>query len=498
MTSKVGNFGSSMKYKHLFGLENPKSHVYYNLKPSLNNTENNGIAANDKYFAIAYDGGGGPVYVSDLDNYGKVEPDCNVVNGHKASVIDINFSPFKSSIMATASTDCTVNLWDLNGTNQSYGGGDAFYTHIHGHSLRCVAFSPTVDHMLVTCAMDQKTRIFDIEKGKESTPVSSINNEAVVNNISFNYDGTLLVHACKDKCLRIIDPRAAGVIAMKTHDNARLGINVRSSWCSRQQNVDVILTTSSMSGQRLLQLWDPRKLEIDPICSKIVDSESSALFPMYDESSGICFVAGKGDSIIRYYELNFLEEQSNFIDANIEKANEFKTDNTQPIAGICLLPKNLCNVREVEVTKMLKLTQNAVIPITFTLPRQKKEFFQDDIYLPIKASIPSIDFNSFMSSTPGTNIVANYESMKPADMIRLSEKPADMIRTLKTTEFKEKIDKAEIEAKERENVFAKMAQMAIERQQYHPNLSGGSQPIQGKVDAKIMSESEVADDEWDD
>jgi hypothetical protein len=45
-----------------------------------------------------------------------------------------------------------------------------------------------------------------------------------------------------------------------------------------------------------------------------------------------------------------------------------------------------------------------------------------------------------------------------------------------------------------------MSQMAIERQQYHPNLSGGGnqQPMQGKVDAKIMSESEVADDEWDD
>ena len=483
--------------------------MYYNLKPSLNNTENNGIACSDKYWAIPYEGGGGPVYVSTLEQYGKIEPDCPVVNGHKANVVDIGFSPFNSSIMVTASADCTIKLWNLNETNRCYGEEDSFFSYMHGHSLRCIAFSPTVDNMLVTCAMDQKTRVFDIEKGKVAYSISSkqgmedglislIHNEAIVNNISFNYDGTLLVHACKNKCLRVIDPRVP-VIAMKTHEtSSRLGNNVRASWCSRSQNVDVILTTCSMSGQRYVQLWDPRKLLIEPMCSKIVDSESGALFPMYDESSGVCFVAGKGDNIIRYYELNFLEDQSNLVDAMVEKANEFKSDNTQPIAGICLLPKTLVNVREVEVAKMLKLTQNAVIPITYSLPRQRKEYFQDDIYGPIKASIPSIDFNSFMSSTPGSSIIVKTNNLKPTDMIALIEKPEEEKKTAKTTEFKEKIDKAEIEAKERENVFAKLSQMAIERAAYHPNLSGGNNSIPGKVDAKLVSNNDVEDDEWDD
>ena len=182
----------------------------------------------------------------------------------------------------------------------------------------------------------------------------------------------------------------------------------------------------------------------------------------------------------------------------VEKANEFKSDNTQPIAGICLLPKTLVNVREVEVAKMLKLTQNAVIPITYSLPRQRKEYFQDDIYGPIKASIPSIDFNSFMSSTPGSSIIVKTNNLKPTDMIALSEKPEEEKKTAKTTEFKEKIDKAEIEAKERENVFAKLSQMAIERAAYHPNLSGGNNSIPGKVDAKLVSNNDVEDDEWDD
>jgi hypothetical protein len=47
---------------------------------------------------------------------------------------------------------------------------------------------------------------------------------------------------------------------------------------------------------------------------------------MYDESSSVCFIAGKGDSIIRIFELNFLEDQSKQLDhISCEKANEFKS-----------------------------------------------------------------------------------------------------------------------------------------------------------------------------
>lgn len=388
-------------------------------------------------------------------------------------------------MLCTASADCTVKIWDLDAQ-------ETVHSFTHGHSLRCVEFSKTVDSMLVTCAMDQKTRIFNIEEGSE---YSVINTESVVNNISSNYDGTMLVHACKDGCLRIIDPRAAA-ITMKTRDtNVKLGNNCRATWCCRDNNVDVILTTSSILGQRLIHLFDPRKLDTEPICSKLIDSESGVMFPMYDES-GVCFIAGKGDSIIHLFELKFLEELSN---ASIEKANEFKTDNSQPISGICMQSKRLVNVKDVEVTKFLKLTQNAVIPISFCLPRQRNlDYFQDDVYKPIIASTPSIDFQSYVQSTPGSRIAVKLDDLKPQDMINLTEKPEEPKKVAKTIEFKEEIDKAGQEKNEREIIFARLSAMAIERQQYHPNLSGGNNSIPGKVDAINISESEVAEDEWDD
>jgi hypothetical protein len=51
---------------------------------------------------------GGPVYVAPLSDFGKVEPDCAVVNGHKSAVQEVAFSPFHPGLMATGSNDSTV------------------------------------------------------------------------------------------------------------------------------------------------------------------------------------------------------------------------------------------------------------------------------------------------------------------------------------------------------------------------------------------------------
>jgi WD40 repeat protein len=60
-------------------------------------------------------GGGGPVFVSYLDSFGKVEPGCAVLNGHKSAVTDISFSPFHSGLLASGSLDGTIKvLADLN------------------------------------------------------------------------------------------------------------------------------------------------------------------------------------------------------------------------------------------------------------------------------------------------------------------------------------------------------------------------------------------------
>ena len=98
----------------MFGTETPKSGIFYNIKPNTSAMDSPLIACSDVFWAVPYQGAGGPVFVSKLSSCGKVEPSCAVVRGHKASVLDVAFSPFDSHIMATASDDCTVKIWSLD------------------------------------------------------------------------------------------------------------------------------------------------------------------------------------------------------------------------------------------------------------------------------------------------------------------------------------------------------------------------------------------------
>ena len=41
-----------------------------------------------------------------------------------------------------------------------------------------------------------------------------------------------------------------------------------------------------------------------------------------------------------------------------------------PAKSICMVPKRACDVMDTEVTRLLKLTANAVIPIRYTVPRK--------------------------------------------------------------------------------------------------------------------------------
>jgi energy-converting hydrogenase A subunit M len=122
-SKRFSNLNSSLKFRHMFGTESVKEFSFYNLQPDLSATDSPIIACSDTCFALPYKGGGGPVFISVIDSFGKVKADSTsyvngdspssniLVNAHKAPVQDIAFSSFHDSIMATGSADSTVIVY---------------------------------------------------------------------------------------------------------------------------------------------------------------------------------------------------------------------------------------------------------------------------------------------------------------------------------------------------------------------------------------------------
>lgn len=111
-----------------------------------------------------------------------------------------------------------------------------------------------------------------------------------------------------------------------------------------------------------------------------------------------------------------------------------------PRQGFVFLPKTVCEVREVEFARALRLGQSTLEPVAFHVPRVKvgggdpamfevmwevgdpsqhplppqKEYFQDDIYLPTRVWWePALDGSTWLA---GEDREQRRASLRPADM----------------------------------------------------------------------------------
>jgi WD40 repeat protein len=72
-----------------------------------------------------------------------------------------------------------------------------------------VKFSPVVDGLLWTSSLDMTVRLHDVETGEEiSTLELNLRETSQANSMSFNFDASMVALSCKDRAIRICDPRS--------------------------------------------------------------------------------------------------------------------------------------------------------------------------------------------------------------------------------------------------------------------------------------------------
>jgi WD40 repeat protein len=106
---------SHAKFKYLRGEVLNSMGTITNLSIPDAGIEGNMITGNDKFVAIPWKaGGGGCVHVRKIEDSGRVpNMDTPLLLGHKGLIQDLSFSPHNSTLLATASADSTVKLWNI-------------------------------------------------------------------------------------------------------------------------------------------------------------------------------------------------------------------------------------------------------------------------------------------------------------------------------------------------------------------------------------------------
>lgn len=383
----------SSKYRHVFGTTAKRDLCYENMNTITSSAETNHIAANGKYFCVAWRAGGGAVAVVKHDKVGKVT-ETPLITGHSSEVIDFQFSPYNDQILATGSADTAIKIWEIPEDGYTANESEC-RIELSGHSkkISALTFHPTAENVLASISWDGTVKTWDMAMGEEKSSIA-VGNDTLLT-AEWSYDGATIATTCKDKKLRLLDTRAGKEISCSDAHASSKG-----SRCLYLGKTGLLMTSGfSKISERQLMFWDPRNMAA-PAGTLEIDVASGALMPFYDEDTSILYVGGKGDADIKYFEIvgeaPFAFSLSAFRDKNPQK-------------GLCMFPKRACDVMGAEVGRFLRLTDKMVEPVSFTVPR-KGDSFQEDIFVDSRSVEPAMTSAEFFG---GATRPPKYASMKP-------------------------------------------------------------------------------------
>lgn len=385
------------KFRHVFGQQKKKEECLDGIRITRNAWDSSFCSVNPVFIAIVLEAqGGGSFQVLPHSQVGKIALDYPKINGHTAAVLDVQFCPYNDYLIASASEDCNVKVWQLPEGGFPYDPKDPKknkdYTEalvtLTGHQRRVgiVEWHPTAENILLSAGFDYLVIVWNVASGKALREISC--HTDTIYSMSFNWDASLLATTCKDRMIRIIDPRTGAVVQQgQGHEGTKA---FRVAWCGELNKLFTV--GFSKSSERQYAIWEPSDLSA-PLKLEMIDTGSGVLFPYYDNDTQLVYVAGKGDGNIRYFELDKEAPYAFFV-------SEYKTSVAQ--RGVGWLPKRGVNVGECEVGRCFKLTpKGSVEIISFIVPR-KSTMFQEDIFPPTKEDKALLTTDQWLAGQNGT------------------------------------------------------------------------------------------------
>uniref|UniRef100_A0A8B9TQK4 Coronin n=1 Tax=Anas platyrhynchos TaxID=8839 RepID=A0A8B9TQK4_ANAPL len=247
------------KFRHVFGQPVKADQMYEDIRVSKVTWDSSFCAVNPKFLAIIVEsGGGGAFIVLPLAKTGRVDKNHPLVTGHTAPVLDIDWCPHNDNVIASASEDTTVMVWQIPDYVPVRSITEPVVT-LEGHSKRVgiISWHPTARNVLLSAGCDNLVILWNVGTGEMLLALEDMHTDLIYN-VGWNRNGSLLVTTCKDKKVRVIDPRKQQVVANNFEE---------------------------------------------PIALQEMDTSNGVLLPFYDADSSIVYLCGKGDSSIRYFEI---------------------------------------------------------------------------------------------------------------------------------------------------------------------------------------------------
>ncbi|XP_038821335.1 coronin-6-like [Salvelinus namaycush] len=324
------------KFRHVFGQAGKTEQGYDDIRVSKVTWDSSFCAVNPKFLAVIVESsGGGAFLVLPLSKMGRLDKNHPLVTGHTGPVLDIDWCPHNDNILASCSEDTTAMVWQIPDQMGTRPISEPIVV-LEGHSKRVgiVTWHPTARNILLTAGSDNLIIIWNVGTGEAL--ISMDDHPDLIYNVSWNRNGSLFCTTCKDRRLRVCDPRKREVVATSFEE---------------------------------------------PIALLELDTSNGVLLPYYDPDTNMVYLCGKGDSSIRYFEITEEPPYVHYLSTFSSK---------EPQRGMGFMPKRGVDVSKCEIARLYKLHDKKCEPIAMTVPR-KSDLFQDDLYPDTAGSDPALE-----------------------------------------------------------------------------------------------------------
>jgi len=362
------------KFRHVFGSNLKRDQCFDNIRVSKASWDSTFCSVNPKFFAAIVDSsGGGAFLVLPHSKTGRVNPDHPLVAGHKGPVLEIAWCNHNDNVIASASEDCTVKVWQIPDGGVSRTMTECVVELVfHQRRVGIVLWHPSAQNILLSSGSDNVVCIWNVGTGE---CLQNFTMPELVLSGCWNWSGSEVLFTCKDKTIRRVNPRDGTILEEAVAHEGSKGaraIYLKSG---------LIFTTGfTKHSERQYSLRAPGHLD-DSLVMVELDTSNGVMFPMYDPDTNLLYLCGKGDSVIRYFEITAEPPFVHYI-------NTFQTPDPQ--RGMGFMPKRGCDVSTCEMSRFYRLNNNGFCQIIqFKVPR-KSELFQEDLYPDTQADIPAI------------------------------------------------------------------------------------------------------------
>ncbi|PIO31625.1 hypothetical protein AB205_0159380 [Aquarana catesbeiana] len=154
-----------------------------------------------------------------------------------------------------------VRIWEIPNDGLKKNMTEAVL-ELYGHSRRVgiIEWHPTANNILFSSGYDYKILIWNLDDG-EAVKMIDCHTDVILC-MSFNTDGSLLATTCKDKKLRVLEPRSGRVLQAATCKNHKMTRVVFLG------NMKRLLTTGvSKWNTRQIALWDQVGMAVLVVCA---------------------------------------------------------------------------------------------------------------------------------------------------------------------------------------------------------------------------------------